>query len=125
VNAGIGGMGELWAGGSRSSKIPSRESRWPPRPPASWPTPSTEASAALRPSSLGRLSPWAEGVPADDHFAVRSPFSPRIGRRRALRGPVVGLEGCSHGPRAVDGRRERLIEDARVDPVPGGGDLGG
>lgn len=27
MNAGIGGMGEPWAGGSRSSKIPSRVSR--------------------------------------------------------------------------------------------------
>jgi hypothetical protein len=27
VNAGIGGMGEPWAGGSRSSQIPSRVSR--------------------------------------------------------------------------------------------------
>jgi hypothetical protein len=29
------------------------------------------------------------------------------------------------GLRAVKGRREQLIQDARVDPVPVGGDLGG
>jgi len=29
------------------------------------------------------------------------------------------------GLRAVEGRREQLIEDARVDPVPVGDDFGG
>jgi hypothetical protein len=39
---------------------------------------------------------------------------------------VVGLERVvGVGLRVVEGRREQLIKDARIDPVPVGGDLGG
>jgi hypothetical protein len=42
-----------------------------------------------------------------------------------LETPVVGLERIVRmGLRAVEGRGKQLIEDARVDPVPVGGDLG-
>jgi hypothetical protein len=66
-----------------------------------------------------------KACPATITLAVRSPFSPRIGRRRALRRPCRSRADCSGGLRVVEGRREQLTQDARVDPLPVGGDLGG
>src|SRR5438034_4100310 len=53
--------------------------------------------------------------------AVRSVFSPRIGRSRALKASVVGLQRVVRmGLRVMEGRREQLLEEAGIDPVPVG-----
>jgi hypothetical protein len=67
-----------------------------------------------------------ERVPADDHPGSSVTLQPSHRAEARLETPVVGLERIVRmGLRAVEGRREQLIEDARVDPVPVGGDLGG
>jgi hypothetical protein len=67
-----------------------------------------------------------EGVPADDHPRSSVTLQPSHRSRARLETPLVGLQRIVRtGLRAVEGRREQLIEDPRVDPVPGGGDLGG
>ncbi len=67
-----------------------------------------------------------EGVPADDHPCSSVTLQPSHRSEAGLETPVVGLERIVRmGLRAVERRREQLIEDARVDPVPVCGDLGG
>jgi hypothetical protein len=67
-----------------------------------------------------------EGVPADDHPGSSVTLPPSHRSKARLETPVVSLERIVRmGLRAVEGRREQLIEDARVDPVSVGGDLGG
>ena len=67
-----------------------------------------------------------EGVPADDHPRSSVTLQPSHRSEARLETPVVGLQRIVRmGLRAVEGSREQLIQDARVDPVPVGGDLGG
>jgi hypothetical protein len=67
-----------------------------------------------------------EGVPADDHRRSSVTLQPSHRSEARLQTPVVGLERIVRvGLRAVKGRREQLTQDARVDPVPVGGDLCG
>jgi hypothetical protein len=67
-----------------------------------------------------------EGVPADDHPRSSVTLQPSHRSKARLETPVVGLQRIVRmGLRAVEGRREQLIQDARVDAVPVGGDLGG
>ena len=67
-----------------------------------------------------------EGVPGDDHPRGSVTLQPSHRSKAGLETPVAGLERIVRmGLRAVEGRREQLFEDARVDPVPVGGDLGG
>ncbi len=67
-----------------------------------------------------------EGVPADDHPRSSVTLQPSHRSQVRLETPVVGLERIVRmGLRTVKGRPEQLIEDARVDPVPVGGNLGG
>ena len=67
-----------------------------------------------------------EGVPGDDHPRSSVTLQPSHRSEARLETPVVGLERIVRmGLRAVEGRREQLIEDSRVDPVPVGGHLGG
>ena len=90
MNAGIGGMGEPWAGGSGSSQIPTKVSRR-----------AADVAAQLAdPVDRSICHPSAQIPIRSEDFplgpkeclptitvAVQSRFSPRIGRRRALRGP--------------------------------------
>src|SRR6266545_797086 len=67
-----------------------------------------------------------KACPATITLALRSRFSPRIGRSRALRRPwsvSSGLLAWDLG--VVEGRREQLIQEAGIEAVPVGGDLGG
>jgi hypothetical protein len=65
-------------------------------------------------------------VPADDHLRRSVTLQPSHRSEARLETPVVGLERIVRmGLRAVEGRREQLTQDSRVDPVPVGGDLGG
>ena len=67
-----------------------------------------------------------EGVPADDHPGCSVTLQPSHRSEARLETPVVGLQRIVRvGLRVVEGRREQLTQDARVDPVPVGGDLGG
>ena len=60
-----------------------------------------------------------EGVPADDHPCSSVTLQPSHRSEAGLETPVVGLERIVRmGLRAVEGRREQLTQDARVDPVP-------
>ena len=69
---------------------------------------------------------WTKVCPARITLAVRSRFSSCIGRRRALRRPWSVPSGFVRmALRVVEGCREQLTQDAWVDPVPVGGDLGG
>ena len=53
-------------------------------------------------------------------------FQPSHRSKPGLQAPVVGLERVvGVGLRVMEGRREQLIEDPSVDPVPVGGDLDG
>jgi hypothetical protein len=56
-------------------------------------------------------------------LAVRSRFSPRIGRSRGLQASMVGLDAVDRIYLRVMEGRQQLIEDAGIDPVPVGGDL--
>src|SRR6266545_2642178 len=67
-----------------------------------------------------------EGVPADDHPRSSVTLQPSHRSKARLETPVVGLQRIVRmGHRAVEGGREQLIQDARVDAAPVGGDLGG
>jgi hypothetical protein len=67
-----------------------------------------------------------EGVPGHDHPRSSVTLQPSHRSKAGLETPVVGLERIvGVALRVVEGGREQLIEDARVDPVPVGGDLGG
>jgi hypothetical protein len=67
-----------------------------------------------------------EGVPGDDHPRGLVTLQPSHRSKAGLETAVVGLERIVRVDlRVVEGRREQLIEDARVGSVPVGGDLGG
>jgi hypothetical protein len=128
VDAGIGGMGEPWAGGSGSSQILSRVSRRAAEAAGQLADPvdrcirRLSAQFAFR---FGRLSPWTEGAPADDHRRSSIALQPRIGRRRALRGPWSVSSGlfawASVRWKAAGSGSSRT---GGLEGVPGGGDLG-
>jgi hypothetical protein len=64
-----------------------------------------------------------EGMPADDHPRSLVTFQPSHRSKARLETLLVGLQRIVRiGLRAVEGRREQLTQDARVDPVPVGGD---
>ena len=53
-------------------------------------------------------------------------LQPSYGAKSSLQAPVVGLDGIvGMGLRVMGCRRQQLIEDPGVDPVPVGGDLHG
>jgi len=90
VNAGIGGMGEPWAGGSGSSQIPSKVSRRAAEAASQLADPVNRSIRRLSAQFAFRsehLAPGPKACLPTITVAVRSRFSPRIGRRRALRGP--------------------------------------
>jgi hypothetical protein len=65
-------------------------------------------------------------VPGDDHPCGPVTLQPSHRSKAGLETPVVGLEWIVRvGLRVVKGRREQLIENARVGSVPVGGDFGG
>lgn len=67
-----------------------------------------------------------EGVRGDDHPRSSVTLQPSDRSKAGLETPVVGLERIVRvGLRVVEGRREQLTQDARVDQVPVGGHLGG
>jgi hypothetical protein len=67
-----------------------------------------------------------EGVSGDDHPRGSVTLQPSHRSKAGLETPVIGLERIVRvGFCVVEGRREQLTQDARVDPVPVGGDLGG
>jgi len=56
--------------------------------------------------------------------AVRSRFSPSHRSKSGLQASVVSLDAVVRiHLRVTEGRRQQLIEDAGIDPVPVGGDL--
>jgi hypothetical protein len=67
-----------------------------------------------------------EGVSGDDHPRGSVTLQPSHRSEAGLETPVVGLERIVRmDRRVVEGGREQLTQDAWVDPVPVGGDLGG
>jgi hypothetical protein len=79
VNAGIGGMGEPWAGGSGSSQIPSRVSRRAAEAAGQLADPvdrSIRRLSAQIPIRWRTFPPWTEGVPADDRRRLSRPRRP-------------------------------------------------
>jgi hypothetical protein len=67
-----------------------------------------------------------EGVLCENHPRSSITLQPSHRSEARLETPVVGLERIvGVDLRVVEGGREQLIEDAWVDPVPVGGDLGG
>jgi hypothetical protein len=66
-----------------------------------------------------------EGVPVENHPRDSVTLQPSHRSKAGVETPVVGLERIVRvGLRVVEGGQEQLIEDARVDPVPVGGDVG-
>ncbi len=67
-----------------------------------------------------------EGVAGDDHPGGAVSLQSSHRAESSLEAPVVGLEQVvGVGFRTVKGSRKQLVDEARVDPVPVGGDLGG
>ncbi len=67
-----------------------------------------------------------EGMAGDDDPGGAISLQPSHRPEPRLEAPVVGLEPVvGMGLRVMEGRRGQLIEDARIDPVPVGGDLHG
>jgi hypothetical protein len=65
-------------------------------------------------------------VSGDDHPRGSVTLQPSHRSKAGLETPVVGLQRIVRVDLGVvEGRREQLTQDARVDPVPVGGDLGG
>jgi hypothetical protein len=67
-----------------------------------------------------------EGMPGDDDPGGAISLQPPHRPESSLQPSVVGLEPIvGVDLRVMEGGREHLVEDARVNPVPVGGDLGG
>src|SRR6266545_3622642 len=67
-----------------------------------------------------------EGMPGDDDPGGAISLQPPHGPESSLEASVVGLDGIvGVDLRVVEGRREHLVDDPGVGPVPVGGDLGG
>ncbi len=67
-----------------------------------------------------------EGMPGNDDPGGAISLQPAHGPEPCLEAPVVVLERIvGMDLRAIEGLRQQLIEDARVDPVPVGRDLDG
>jgi hypothetical protein len=111
VNAGIGGMGEPWAGGSGSSKIPSRVSRRAAEAAGQLADPVDRSicrPSAQIPIRSEDFPPWTEGVPADDHRRSSVTLQPSDRSEARLEMPVVERI-ARMGLRAVEGRWGALI----------------
>ena len=90
MNAGIGGMGEPWAGGSGSYQIPSRVSRRAAEAAGQLADPVDRSIRRLSAQNPIRWRTFPLGPKAclpTITVEVRSRLSSRIGRGRALRGP--------------------------------------
>src|SRR6266508_1761181 len=67
-----------------------------------------------------------EGMAGDDDPGGTVSLQPAHRSKSSLQASVVGLERVvGMDLRVMEGRREQLVEDARVDPVPVSGDLHG
>jgi len=65
-----------------------------------------------------------EGVRGEDERGSAVALQPSHRSKSGLQASVVGLERVvGVGLRVMEGRRQQLIEDPGIDPVPVGGDL--
>jgi hypothetical protein len=67
-----------------------------------------------------------EGVAGDDNPGGAVSLQSSHRAESSLEAPMVGLEQVvGVGFRTVEGSRKQFVDQARVDPIPVGGDLGG